>query len=260
MRYLFLTILMLISVSAGAIERDPNSSWIKEWNSPYLSIFERQEIAKRMEANDYLRYGREIVGIIDKNASTTPPAPIEREIVYFTIALHHMNEWQQALYSVWAHSASQPAGYAEKVLKDVPKARELANVYMRKLMELPNLTIASQFLIARIQELNGDKYSSAIKVERGALLWEFAFVKNSVRGYLLNDFREDYKRIPVEKRGGGTATLLRTICAGMLFCYAGMRYDNELVVNELNNQIRVFFVYDGRTVGEYNGRELPYGN
>jgi hypothetical protein len=242
-------VFLLILSGCSTVTRDPNSNWIKEWNSGG-SLEDKETIARKMEAADYIRLHREAVGVLDKSAPTTPPDPLEREMVYFVIASGYMNAWQSALYG----NTSDRAG----LLQGVPHLRERANVYMRKLMELPNLHEMSKFLIARIQELDGNSYASTIGIERGAKFWIFTFhVARGRHTFLLDDFRKDYKRIPIEKRGGGGVTVARTVCAGLVLCYAGMRYDDELVINELNNLVGVRVVYDGHK-GKITGK-MEYG-
>lgn len=235
MRVLIFT-LILFSVPASAMERDENSKWVKEWNTLASSIEEKEAIARKMELNNYVRYRREIVGLIDKNASSTPVNSLEREMVYFLLGAYYMDKWQR--YSVLPMNTVD----RELLMGEIPKFREKANIYMRKLMEIPDLHMMSRLLIARIQELNGFRYASDIeaKIPSGAKFWEF-ILNPSTRDnvYFLHDFKEEYADRAVEKRGGRLIQGRRTVCAGLLVCLYGTRFDDELVIRELNSVVGV---------------------
>lgn len=164
----------------------------------------------------------------------------------FKIALRYMSEVQYALYNVEMHASSQPPGYAEKVMAGVPEARKKMNVYMRKLLELPTRHNFSRYLIARIEELNGNDFGS-VGIEKGALLWEFSDNPSMNAGYyLLDDLRPELEQIYRAKQGGGAAVVARTICTGLLVCAGGFTGMNDTTIQEMKTQVGIRVIYRGR--------------
>ena len=232
----------LLTVPAHALERDENSNWVKEWNTLAGTIEQKEAVARKMEANDYIRYSREAVGLIDKRASSTPVSDLEREMVYFILGAHYMEKWQ-------SYSQLPANTYKREELEaEIPKLREKANIYMRKLMEIPNLHMMSRLLIARIQELEGFNYASDIeaKIPKGAMVWEFVLNPSHADNvYLLDDFTSEHHQAAERKRGGRGLAAVRTVCAGLLLCLGGARFDDELVIRELNSVVGIRVVYRG---------------
>ena len=239
MRYILILCLLLSACATS----DPTRLWVKKWNDPYASIRQKQEAAADMERGDYVRYGRETAGIVNKNFSSNPADYLEKEIVYFKLALWAMNGIQYPAYNVVMHGKSQGPGYAESISKNVPTAREDANRYMRKLMEIPssNLHLFSRLLICRIQELNHEFEACAADIraliEPGALLWIFTdSPSTSASTFIVADFSGEEERIYQDKRGGEFLNLSRTICSGLLVCLGGLKTKDESVIRELENK------------------------
>jgi len=244
-----LILLHLISLLSGCATADPHRNWVKEYNTPYNSLSEQEQIADKMEKADYVRYSREAGGLVNKNFSSTPADYLEREVVYYAIALQWLNRVQYASYNCVMHKNLGEA-YCAKRMEGVPQAKAKMVVYMNKLRELPNLHRMSRFLLCRAQELqgnwNGCPSDLRNKIQSGALLW--IFTTNPALNdhtYLLEDFTGEGRRISSEKKGGGTLTVARTICAGLLVCAAGFRGDDELVVQGVNARIGLQIVRQG---------------
>lgn len=235
---------------AGCATSDPNRTWVKEWNQPYNSLEEKELLAEKMEKADYIRYSRETAGLVNKNFSSTPADYLERELVFYQIGLAYMNRIQYASYNIEMHKNLGP-NYATKLSKGVPEAKAKMGIYMRKLLELPNLHRMSKFLICRMQELegnwNGCPSDIRNRIQSGALLWEFGNPSTNDHTYLMEDFTGEAERISREKKGGGAITVARTVCAGMLLCAAGFRGNDELVLQGVGEKIGLKII----RLGEY---------
>lgn len=244
-----LIILQTILVLSGCATADPNRNWIKTWNNDgFSSLQDKENLTQQAERSDYIRYSRELAGVVNKNFSSTPMDPVEREFIYYSLALAFMNKVQ---YANFRYATNQRENF-----ENITEAKVKMGIYMRKLMELPNLHRMSMFLICRIQELSGNWNAcpSQIRnrVEPGALLWVFSNNPSTQDNfYLLNDFTDDDRRISLEKRGGGFITLARTVCG--LFCLGGFRGDDELVIQEVGHKIGLKMEYKdhyGKIIGE----------
>jgi len=250
-------LLFYLTACASTVTRDPSSNWVREsegWaychddkGDPHNCT--EKEVEQHMIDSDYVRYHREVVGLIDRNASSTPSYEIEKEMIFLQSGLRALSEWQSYL------NASSPD--RKILLKKVPELRNRANLYARKIMELRSHHLVSHLFISRVQELSGFGLPSEIaaRIPAGAKFWQFTFNPSADEGtYFLHDFRGLRSRLATEKRGGATFETVRAVCAGLLLCFGGIRGDDELVFG-LDNLIGIQIIQDGGTAkikGLYN--------
>src|SRR6478736_4865612 len=152
MRILLLLLTIALSGCATMSPKSSEWNWVRMWNFAFLPE-EREEAARLMERHDYIRYTEQVARLtFDKNAGSTPVFDLEKEAVYFKLAVNYLSRLE---------------GGEEK-------SREKLNVLARRLAELPNLHTMSKFLIARVQELNGGSYNKFfVPIPEGAAHWKF---------------------------------------------------------------------------------------
>jgi len=212
MRTVIVIILILMSTQTHAKE-----FWARVFNdAETVSDLERASVL--MEQDDYIRHSEDFKGHFDKEEGTNPPTDLEREYVYWKIANSYLFVYER---------------YREK--ENLAKA----NIYMRKLIEIPNRHLFSEYLIARIQEHNGEDYSSKIKIPKGMDMWEFGrYGYGDKSNFFIDDVSKEYKEIADKKRTG----FLKVNCWVLMICVAGIKFDNEILLKDLHKPfyIRVF--------------------
>lgn len=210
--------LLLLSGCATSSPRPDKPLWARLFNAA-VDLPSMEHAARLMEQDDYIRHREQLAGNFTRDAGTNPPTELEREFVYFKIA------------ESWLF-------YRERDKSD--EAVEHSNIYMRKLLEVPNRHAMSDYVIARIQELNGENYSSKIPIPKGMVRWSFHLgtVDSNNPTFLLNDFRKEYAAIRESKRAG----LLKMTCFVLLPCVGGIKGDDELVVHGLSQPIGISII------------------
>ena len=244
-----------LTACAGAITQSPDRLWVRHWNSLEYCKDENgkdrnctyEEAAEEMERGDWIRRSRNVAGMVDRAAETTPVVdPLEREVVYIRIAKlyqdqiedYHELERRKAELEQSEQTKNTQANlvFVERELSNqsasLLRAKEKAGIYMRKLLELPERNLMSRLMIARIAELlSGEKYPSDLPLEMGARRWTFIFTEQPsvIDDYILHSFIERGKEAASDKRGGKALSYLRAV---PLF-WGGLRFDDSLVVKEM---------------------------
>jgi hypothetical protein len=194
--------------------------WARVFNEAE-TVFDLERASVLMEKDDYIRHSEDFKGHFDKEEGTNPPTDLEREYVYWKIANSYLFVYER---------------YREK--ENLAKA----NIYMRKLIEIPNRHLFSEYLIARIQELNGEDYSSKIKIPKGMYRWEFGRYEYSVNSgqsnFFIDDVSKEYKETTNKKRTG----FLKVSCWVVMICVAGIKFDNEIILKDLHKPFYISVV------------------
>jgi len=203
--------LMLRNDATHAEERRVPWAWLFN-EAQSLADLERSAVL--MEQDDYIRHREDLKGHLDKDHGTNPPTDLEREYVYWKIAHTYLFEYER---------------YPEKSIL------AKMNIYMRKLLEIPNRHFFSEYLIARIQEHNGESFSSKVKVPKGTTFWEFDRYKDGEHSFFLDDVSKEYKEIADKKRMG----FFKTVCWVLMICVGGAKFDNEVILKDLHKPFYV---------------------
>jgi hypothetical protein len=201
---------MLVSTQTHAEDR--KVEWARVFNEAE-NIADLEKSAVLMEQDDYIRHREDLKGHLDKDHGTNPPSDLEREYVYWKIAHSYLFFYER---------------YREK--ENLIKM----NIYMRKLLEIPNRHLFSEYLIARIQEHNGESFSSKVKVPKGMHFWEFGRYEDK-HNFFLEDVSKEYKEIADKKRMG----FVKTVCWVLMICVGGAKFDNEVILKDLHKPFYV---------------------
>jgi hypothetical protein len=223
MRTIIVILLLIISTQTHA---ERKVEWARVFNEAE-SVTDLERASVLMEQDDYIRHSEDLKAHLDKDHGTNPPTDLEREYVYWKIAHSYLFFYER---------------YHEK--ENLIKM----NIYMRKLLEIPNRHLFSEYLIARIQEHNGESYSSKVKVPRGTTFWEFDRFKDT-HGFFLDDVSKEYKEIADKKRMG----FFKTVCWVLMICVGGAKFDNEVILKDLH---KPFYVTIHTKEGYYKPEEV----
>jgi len=229
MKYLIVIIAMLLTGCGSAPKSRNNKTWISEWN-----VGEMEYAAELMELSDYVRYSQQVTQqMLDKTRGSYPPTDIEKEFVYYSIALKYMNLRQRCVISTRNHLPTQTTDCSDTI-------ENKSKIYARKLMELPNLHLMSKYVIARIQEFDGydQRQSGNLGIPSGMRAW--CFIPWSRGEYKLNDFSDQYQKIISARRGGAIGTIYHSVSSVLLFGAPSTAFDNELGLVDMKQPIGIY--------------------
>ena len=217
MRYAGGALLLLLTTGCATLPKTYEWNWVRVWNQA-TTTDEMERAVALMEKNDYVRYSGQVIrNYVNPNASSTPVTDLEREVLYFRMASQYLWEWQAR-----------------------GENRERAEMYARKLHDLPNPHTMSQFLYARVQELAGGSYNKhLIPVPEGMGMWFFSVggASNQPTEIAFGDFKAEYEKILSEKKGGSLGRGTQAACAAVLLCFLGVNSDEDLVVQDLKRNV-----------------------
>jgi hypothetical protein len=207
--------LALTGCASAPKSRDWN--WVLIWNQA-MTLADMERAAVIMERHDYVRVHEQVArNYVNPNLGSTPPADVEREMVYFRLANDYLYHWQ----------------------KGDLKAAEKARVYARRLSEIPGLHAWSKFLIARAQEMDGGSYNHHyVPVPEGMGTWFFYLNSaNDPNELNFGDNKAEYESILSSKQGGAVGVGTRSACFAVLFCLGALNSDEETVIKDLKRRV-----------------------
>ena len=210
---------LILLAGCATTQKRIDTSWVFAWNSA-TNVVARERAVEMMEHSDYIRYNEQILRhYVNGSYANIPVYDVEREVVYFHMAVQYLSEYQTT-----------------------GKSFDKAQVYSRKLLELDDLHPFSKFLVGRVQELTGGDYNKTyIPIPRGEKKWNFTI------GYLSNtatvnfgNLSSEYDRILSAKKGGILGTGSQAACAASLLCFFAIAGNNEITIDDLKETILLF--------------------
>src|SRR5579862_8100868 len=176
MRRILLTAPFILFALSNACSTAPSGPASIKWRALVYDagIEQLSRAASAMALNDYMRYSEEGWHVINRNAGSDPPTPLEREFVLFKLGTLYLFEREAYLWpDAWPKlmPLNDPQGFCHTVTPQV--AVEGSQVFARKLSGLPKLHNFSRLFIARVDELDGIPLPSWVSYTSGARRWMF---------------------------------------------------------------------------------------